>query len=114
MARVIEEPDLREMVRLIVVGVLGADEADEGCVPCTGAPGTAWTEVETMIPFSSTFPQLVTVTCAEIRLVGGNTVAGGEAGRVTGLEQLSPTVLTPPVDAPGTAGGDRPTAEMSS
>jgi hypothetical protein len=114
MARLIEEPGVREMVRLTEDGVVGGDEADEGCVPCTGAPGTDSTLVETTIPFSSTFPQLVTVTCAEIRLVGGNTVAGGEAGRVDGLGQLSPTVLTPPVDAPGTAGGDRPTAEMSS
>jgi hypothetical protein len=102
------------MVRLTVDGEVDADEVDGGDDPCTGAPGTAWTAVETTIPFSSTFPQLVTVTCAEIRVVGGNTVAGGEAGRVDGLGQLSPTVLTPPLDAPGTAGGDRPTAEMSS
>ena len=111
MAKLIEDPEVSEMVRRREVGVVDRG-ADDWCVPWIGAPGTAWTVVVTMTPLSFTLPQFVTVAWAEIRVVGGNMVAGGEAGRVPGLEQPSPTVLDPPVVA--MAGGDSPAAEMSS
>lgn len=126
MARLLDVPGVRAMVRrttdgedaeaVEAVGEVVDEEVDEAVEEEVddfaggGDPGASWTVRDTTIPVSSTFPQLVTVTWAEIFEVGGIRAEGATPARELGSGQFSPTALpTGP-----TAGGDRPTAEISS